>query len=76
MTLNDLLSRYTTNRNDPVDIFVDDPSAGRLYFLPGVDGHIPAKIRDREVSYFAVDMTKLNTGGSVPSLGVTLKEVG
>ena len=71
MTLNDLLSRYVTDCTDPIDINVDARD-GSFYYIPGASGRIPTKIRDREVSHFAVD-TETVDGKVIPLLCVTLK---
>ena len=76
MTLNDLLSRYVTDCTDPVDINVEDPSTGSFYFIPGANGHIPAKIRNRRVSHFTVDICEIDEDKSVPIFAVTVMAEG
>jgi hypothetical protein len=76
MTLNDLLERYVTDCTDPVDINVEDPSTGSFYFIPGDNGRIPAKIRNRRVSHFTVDTCEIDGGKTIPILEVTVMAEG
>lgn len=75
MTLQELLSLYTTDCTDPVDINVEDPCTGSFYFIPGAQGFIPKKIRDRKVSHFTVDTEEVD-GRAIPLLIVTVMKAG